>query len=75
MDNFRIVCFDRDKLSLQVVSYHKTEKEAVKELKRMVKAKECELHLLYYIQEYKEAPVKTKEDREKFLNKIKEQIN
>ena len=75
MDNFRIVCFDRDKLSLQVVSYHKTEKEAIRELKRMAKAKECEKHLLYYIQGLKQSPVKTPKERKKFLEKIKEEIN
>lgn len=75
MDNFRIVCFDRDKLSLQVVSYHKTEKEAIRELKRMAKAKECEKHLLYYIQELKPSPVKDPEDRKKFLEEIKKEIN
>ena len=75
MDNFRIVSFDRDKLSLQVISYHKTEKEAIRDLKRMAKAKECEKHLLYYIQGLTPSPVKTPKDREKFLKKIKEGIN
>ena len=74
MDNFRIVSFNRDTLSLKAISYHKTVNKALKELTRMVNAGECEEHLMYYIQEYKEAPVKTPEDREKFLKSISKEI-
>ena len=47
MDNFRIVSFNRDTLSLKAISYHKTVNKALKELTRMVNAGECEEHLMY----------------------------
>ena len=72
MNNFRIVAFDNKKCKLDVISYHKTSDEAIDTLVEMSHSGKCEKHLLYYIQEYKEMPIKDKEQREKFLEYVKD---
>lgn len=69
---YRIVSYDKATNKLEAISYHKTQAQADKELRRMVKDKECRKELLYFTQQYVECPVKSMEERVKFLEAVRE---
>lgn len=69
---YRIVSYNPKTYKLEAISYHKTQAKADKELRRMVKDNECDKDLLYFTQQYVECPVKTMEDRVKYLDAVRE---
>lgn len=74
-ENFRIVSYHPKRYTFQVITYHQTHDEAMDRLIEMTQKGQCDLDLIYYIQTLTESPVKTKEDREAYVKKIKEEIN
>lgn len=74
-ENFRIVSYHPKRYTYEVITYHKTYDEAMDRLIEMTNKKQCDLDLIYFIQTLTESPVKTKEDRQKYLEKIKDEIN
>lgn len=66
---YRIIRYDIATYSFNIESYHQTFEEAQEHIKFL--SKTMSKNLLFSIQEYKESPVKSKQDRDLFLQMIR----